>query len=55
MDCDKCYVGQPQRLVSTRRDEHQRNINHDPKKYDIITKHMLSNPDNKHNIDWYKY
>ena len=31
MDCDKCYVGQSQRLVSTGRDEHQRNINHDPK------------------------
>ena len=32
MDCDKSYVGHSQRLVSTRRDEHQRNINHAPKK-----------------------
>ena len=33
MDCDKCYVGQSQRLVSTRRDQHQKNLNHDPKKF----------------------
>ena len=49
MDCDKCYVGQSQRLVSTRRDEHQKNINHDPKNHNVITKHILANT---HKIDW---
>ena len=51
INCDRCYVGQSQRLVSTRRDEHLRNIIHDPKNHNVITKHILSNPYNKHNID----
>ena len=49
MDCDKCYVSQSQRLVNIRRNEHQKNINHNPKNHNVITKIILANT---HKIDW---
>ena len=30
----------------------KRNLNHDLKNHNIITKHISSNPENKYNIDW---
>ena len=40
-DCDKCYVGQTKRLLSTRKEEHQNNIKYNQKYHNVISKHIL--------------
>ena len=48
--CNKNYVGQTQRLLSTRRDEHHDNFFQSQKNYNVISKHKLHN--SAHDFDW---
>ena len=55
MDCDKSHVGYSQHLVSTIEEMNTKEISIMlQKNHNVITKHILSNPDNKHNIDLQK-
>ena len=54
IECNNCnsnYIGETQRALATRTKKHKDNIGHDPKMYNVISKHRL---DNDHEIKWDK-
>ena len=52
--CEKCYIGQNGRLISTRCDEHMKNKRYNKKYHNVNTKYILENSEvsAQHDMDW---
>ena len=55
LDYSKTYVGQTGRMLFSRCDKHEKNINLNEKYHNVVTKHRINNKNNmgtRHNFDW---